>query len=158
MRRDSRQLVVHSFVQSRERADGAIAMALGTVMIQETFEESPRLTYRARSRETFGSNLEVFAEEPELAAKNGTVAPPLSSGEGTRDRHSTAGSSPRDISPMSPGVNGECVACSLRTYIVDGLVRIHIHNVHPFHEYTTIVFVCFLLGAVFVSTLCKDLL
>ena len=105
-------VVVHSIVclvQSRERADGAIAMALGTVMIQETFEESPRLTYRARSRETFGSNLEVFAEEPELAAENGTVAP-LSTGEGTRDRHSTAGSSPRDISPVSPGVNGECVA------------------------------------------------
>lgn len=80
-------------------------MALGTVIIQETFEESPRLTYRARSREAFGSNLEVFAEEPELAAENGTAARP-SSGE-VRDRHSTTGSSPRDVSPLSPGENGE---------------------------------------------------
>lgn len=84
-------------------------MALGTVIIHETFEESPRLTYRARSREAFGSNLEVFAEEPELAAENGVV-PPLRSLEETRDRHSTTGSSPRDVSPMSPGVNGEFVS------------------------------------------------
>lgn len=81
-------------------------MALGSVIIQETFEESPRLTYRARSRETFGSNLEVFAEEPELAAENGTAAHP-SNGDAARDRHSTTGSSPRDVSPLSPGENGE---------------------------------------------------
>ena len=82
-------------------------MALGSVIIQETFEQSPRLTYRTRSRETFGSNLEVFSEEPALAADNGTAAHP-GNGEDTRDRHSTDGSSPRDMSPLSPGENGEC--------------------------------------------------
>jgi cyclin-dependent kinase 14 len=80
-------------------------MALGSVIIQETFEQSPRLTYRTRSRETFGSNLEVFSEEPELAADNGTAAHP-GNGDDTRDRHSTTGSSPRDMSPLSPGENG----------------------------------------------------
>ena len=78
-------------------------MALGTVIIQESFEASPRLTYRARSRECFGSNLEVFAEEPELAAENGTATLP-SCGEA---RRSTTGSSPRDASPLSPAENSE---------------------------------------------------
>lgn len=81
-------------------------MALGTVIIQEAYEESPRLTYRARSRDVYGSNLEVFAEEPELMAENGTTVIPSSD---VRDRHSTTGSSPRDASPLSPapGENGE---------------------------------------------------
>ena len=82
-------------------------MALGTVIVQETFEESPRLTYRARSREAFGSNLEVFVEEPELPAENGTASRP-SNGDTSRDRHSTTGSSPRDVSPLSPGEQREC--------------------------------------------------
>ena len=77
-------------------------MALGTVIVHETYEESPRLTYRARSREVFGSNLEVFAEEPELAAEVGAVSLQPSNGETTRDRHSTTGSSPGDVSPLSP--------------------------------------------------------
>lgn len=88
-------------------------MALGTVIVHETYEESPRLTYRARSREAFGSNLEVFSEEPELAVENGTVVVRPSDGEPTRDRHSTAGSSPGDVSPLSPGENGEI----LRVYV-----------------------------------------
>lgn len=79
-------------------------MALETVMIPEPYEASPRLTYRARSRDGYGSNLEVFAEEPELVAENGTAVIPSSD---MRERHSTTGSSPRDASPLSPGENGE---------------------------------------------------
>ena len=81
-------------------------MALGTVIVQESYEASPRLTYHARSREFFGSNLEVFAEEPELAAENGTATLP-NCGEAARDRRSTTGSSPRDASPLSPAESSE---------------------------------------------------
>jgi hypothetical protein len=101
-------------------------MALGSVIIQETFEQSPRLTYRTRSRETFGSNLEVFSEEPELAADNGTAAHP-GNGDDTRDRHSTTGSSPRDMSPLSPGENGECFTVRLGMgYGVASIRRAHL--------------------------------
>lgn len=73
-------------------------MAVDTVIIQEVFHESPRLTYRARSRETFGSNLEVFAEEEEASV----------GGPGQRIRRSTTGSSPGDASPqITPRQNGE---------------------------------------------------
>lgn len=73
-------------------------MAVDTVIIQEVFHESPRLTYRARSRETFGSNLEVFAEEEEASV----------GGSGQRTRRSTTGSSPGEASPQNtPRQNGE---------------------------------------------------
>ena len=78
-------------------------MALGPVIIQEPFEESPRLTYRARSREAFGSNLEVFAEEPELMICEAGGA------EAARGRASTLGSASSlgNRSLQSPVVNGE---------------------------------------------------
>ena len=97
-------------------------MALGSVIIQEKFEESPRLTYRARSREAFGSNLEVFAEEPTLTGEDGAAARPSSAG--VRDRRSTTGSSPRDISPQSPGENGESVCAYILMYPLKNLTRI----------------------------------
>ena len=77
-------------------------MALGTAIIQEAFDESPRLTYRARSRDACDTDLEVFAEEP---ADRGDVRAPL---EAARDRNSTTGSSPLNVSPpLNRGEYGE---------------------------------------------------
>ena len=86
-----------------------MALGVDSVFIQEVFRESPRLTYRARSKETLGSTLEVFAEE-----EGGGGGEGVGDGEGGRagpreGRHSTTGSSGGETTPphVTVRMNGE---------------------------------------------------
>ena len=85
-------------------------MALGTVVIQETYDESPRLTYRARTRDASVPDLEVFAEELTVAEGNSRTASSEASSarlETTRTAQSTTDSSPRVTAPSSLPSCGE---------------------------------------------------
>ena len=73
------------------------SMDVETVWVDSVFDESPKLTYRARSRDTLGSsNLDAFVEKRDLTPSPNP--PSYSSGE----------PSPRSsqLSPTENGVSG----------------------------------------------------
>lgn len=61
----------------------SVSMGVETVWVDSVFDESPKLTYRARSRDTIGSsaNLEVFVEKRDLTPSLTPSPNPPSSGD-----------------------------------------------------------------------------